>query len=162
MNSFPLSHCTMPGHGYRVIHVTSIKWAMVSARLSGISTISNHPVAGSIIVKQCSVKVDLPLRSIWYGPIRSIHSTSQAGSTSASLGGNLPYFFLIFFVNWHVWHLPHMRTTPSWSFGHVKCCRIVISVRLIPGWHNWLWYHSTTCFCSFVGTTILSLCVIKS
>ena len=51
-NSLPLSMMISVGHGHRVSQVISSVLAMKSAWRLGVSTISNHPVAGSIIVTQ--------------------------------------------------------------------------------------------------------------
>ena len=55
MNSMPLSNISWVGHGYRVSHVCSTTFATRSAVLVLISLISNHDVAGSIIVTHHSV-----------------------------------------------------------------------------------------------------------
>eukprot|EP00957_Ditylum_brightwellii_P006688 508170-Ditylum_brightwellii.AAC.1 len=50
MNLVPLSSITSVGQGYWLNHVCSMTFAMMSAHLVFILTISNHPVAGSIMV----------------------------------------------------------------------------------------------------------------
>jgi hypothetical protein len=130
--------------------------AIVIASLFGISLISNHPVAGSIIVTHQSTRFFLPHLLIVYGPTKSTHNTSQ-GSASASFGGNNPYFLLDHFVFWHIWHFVHTSCTSFLSFGHHRYCLRVCSVLVSPGWHSVSWYHSTTRFCNAVGITILSL-----
>ena len=122
--------------------------------LSFISTISNQPVAGSIIVRHHKVKAFLYFLLSVYGPMRSTHRVSQ-GSASACFSDKNPYFFVYLFVIWHVEHVPHCFCTSFLRFLKVKCCQIDSSVWFIPGWHNTLWYHFTICFCNFFGTTIL-------
>ena len=129
--------------------------ATVSARLSGISAISIHPVAGSIIVAHHKSTSFLELGCLnLYGPIRSTHSLSH-GSASASLAGSWPYLELwVRFVVWHVTHLEQTLRTVVVNPRHQKCCLMVISVLVSPGWHKVLWYHSVSGSCSDSGTTI--------
>ena len=54
-----------------------------------------------------------------------------------------------------MWYLLHTSCTVSRRFFQVKCCLIVCSVLVSPGWHKWLWYHSTMRFWSVLGTHIL-------
>ena len=93
INSEPLSKMTLVGHGYLHSQVCSTKLAMVSALLSLIVHSSNHPVAGSIIVRHQRIKFFLEFCFIVYGPMRSTHRMSQ-GMASASFSGRCPYFFV--------------------------------------------------------------------
>ena len=161
MNSVPQSKVIIVGQGYLVNHVSSTELATIAASLLGISLISNHPVAGSIIVTHHKVSVFFPGRFIVYGPIRLTHNFSH-GSASASLIGRCPYFFFVRFVIWHVWHRPQTCATCCRKFRHVKCWRIVCSVLVSPGWHSIVWYHSTTLFWSEAGITIFSLWQMSS
>ena len=62
----------------------------------GTSTISNHPVLGSINVMAVNDDIiGIPLVSSVQGPMRSTY-TSAHGVASATLTGNLPYLGLFF------------------------------------------------------------------
>ena len=95
MNSVPWSHTSLVGHGYLVNHAISTRLAILIAVLSfSMDAISNHPVAGSIIVTAYSFNgFSLPRVGIVYGPTRSTHSISH-GSLFASLGVTLPCFLV--------------------------------------------------------------------
>ena len=65
--------------GYLVSHTNSNKLMISSACLLATSTISNQPVAGSIMVRQWNVVSFLPLPKV-YAPSRSIHSCWNSDS----------------------------------------------------------------------------------
>ena len=67
----------------------------------GNSAISNHDVAGSIIVKHTKSILLLSLAFTVEGPIRSTHTCFQ-GCVVAFLGGICPYFNLCFLPLWHL------------------------------------------------------------
>ena len=86
-------HPSGTGESWRQVNSTKLA-TTVAASLLGISLISNHPVAGSIIVTHHRFSVFFPGRFIVYGPIKSTHNFSH-GSASASLIGRCPYFFFV-------------------------------------------------------------------
>ena len=90
-NSLPLSMTTSVGHGYRVNQVNSSRLAISSAAFMSTWVISNHPVAGSIMVRQWSCVSCLPF-PILYGPMRSMHKVCHGTTSGAGLGGSFPYF----------------------------------------------------------------------
>ena len=105
---------------------------MVSAVLSLIALILNVPVAGSIIVRHCSIHVpesDL----IIYFPIRPIWTHSHF-RISASLGGKCPYFLHCFLHSWHCLHVLQKFCTCILSLSQVKCCCMVASITA-PSWY---------------------------
>ena len=155
INSVPLSNTTCVGRAYLFSQVFSNLLAMMSARLVSIDVMSNHPVAGLVIVKGHRVNF-LLLFFILYGPMRLIHRVSQ-GVASAFFAGNLPYLTVLVLVIWHVGHNAQTIITVLLSPLNVKCWRIVCSVRVLPGWKSCTWYHCTTCICSVLGTTILPM-----
>ena len=110
INSLPRSDITCVGQGYQVNHACSTILAMVSALLFGISLISNHPVAGSIIAIHHNVKGLELLFFMVYGPIRLTQSFSH-GSAFASLGSKCPYFFFCHFAIWQVGHFEQTSCT---------------------------------------------------
>ena len=100
-NSFPWLYVIIVGRGYLHNHVCSTRFDIVAACFSFYSTISNHPVAGSIIFKDLRIRGQLwPSILILYGPIRSTNNLSR-GMAYNSLGRNLPYlkFCLLFSDN---------------------------------------------------------------
>ena len=121
MNSRLRSIITSSGHGYLSSQVRCSKLLISSACLFGTSTISNQPVAGSIIVRQCSVisvlgRMTLPFLFFvsglpnLYGPMRSIHRVFH-GTTFGSFGGRCPSLRRRFLDTWQSWHLLHTSTT---------------------------------------------------
>ena len=115
LNSLPLSYTTSVGRGYRQNHVLFTSFAIVAEVLSNVSwhfifpflssgvsirgnsTISNHPVAGSIMVRHMKSTIDLSLPFNVYGPIKSTHNVRQ-GSSTANFSGTFPYFFEVFYT----------------------------------------------------------------
>ena len=124
MNSVPLSKMTSCGQGYLVSQVCSTKLVMTSAHLVlGTLCISNQPVAGSIIVMHQRIRSVFPFLLILYGPIMSTHSFSQRRLFAffSGISGKCPYFFFVFLVSWHVWHVEHSFWMCSCILDHVKC-----------------------------------------
>ena len=98
-NSFPHFYVIILGRGYLHNHLFSNRFYILAAWLSLYCTISNHPVAGSIIVKAFSIRVSSwPYLLILFGPIRSTNNISH-GISYGLLAVNLPYvkFFFPFF-----------------------------------------------------------------
>ena len=91
----------------------------------------------------------------------STHKVSH-GSASASLGGNFPYLIDFLLVNWHSLNFLQAFSTSPLRFFQVKCCLIVASVLVEPGWHKDSWYHCTHLCCKVAGTTIFPFLTINS
>ena len=89
---FRKSYVIIVGLRYLHDHVCSTRFFIVASGLSFYFIISNHPVAGSIIVKSFSISGS-PLLSILilYGPIRSTNNLST-GVAFASLVVKRLYF----------------------------------------------------------------------
>ena len=93
-NSFSWSLVIIVGLWYLHNHVFSTTVSMLATCLSFYRTISNHQVAGSIIVSYFSMRgSSWPSLKILYRPIRSTNNMYH-GMTSASLSSKLPYFKL--------------------------------------------------------------------
>ena len=104
---------------------------MEAADLLLALAISNHPVAGSIIVRasrECVLSGVFTVK----GPTRSTQTMTQ-GSDSAILGGSKPYFFRSRFVNCQTGQVEHKRSTSCVRPGHVIVFLIVFSVLVCPG-----------------------------
>ncbi len=129
----------------------------MSACFSMTSTISNHPVAGSIMVRQSKVNLSSPSPNV-YGPIRSMHNVCQ-GIVSGFLGTNLPYLICLGFCFLQMAHPLLHRLTLLRRPSQQWCCPMVSSIRVSPGCRRCKWYHSVTFSCSFFGTTIFSFLV---
>ena len=124
---------TWSGFGHRVNQFCSTGFAIASARFVLIGTISNHPVAGSVIVIAQIVISSLPFFdvSVW-GPIKSAHSVCH-GATSAVLAGDGPHFSADRFVLWHWSHFLQTRLALSRMSLQWKCWQIVSRVLVSPG-----------------------------
>ena len=90
----------------------------------------------------------------------SWHSISH-GFVSASLGGSFPLCTLFLFKNWQVLHLEQTPCTVFLKFFQWKCWEILSYVRVSPGWHNALCYHSTTWFSNCLQITVFQFLQIR-
>ena len=68
----------------------------------------------------------------------STHNVSH-GILSACLGGRCPYFFLFRLVHWQASQREQTCCTVLHRVFQVKCCFIVSSVLVSPGWPNTSW-----------------------
>ena len=91
-NPPPWSLMIPTGHGYRTSHVVSTKFATVIAFLLLCCVTSKCPVTGFIIVTAFNIRGIFSFLLILWGIMRSTHSLFH-GVSSASLAGDLPYFF---------------------------------------------------------------------
>ena len=89
MNSVPRSNMILCGRGYLVNRVNYSMFETLAEVFPVIAAFSNHSVIVSIIVTHQSLRSFLPLRLIFYGPMRSTHRVSWA-FTLASLDGSFP------------------------------------------------------------------------
>jgi hypothetical protein len=78
-------------------HVRPTVLAGVTASLSLTSFISNHQVAGSIMVTHHNVRASAPHLFILEGLTISTHSFSH-GYAPASISGRVPFLFKVIFV----------------------------------------------------------------
>ena len=125
-----------------------------------ICAISNHPVAGSIILRHHNLFRFYLLPRIVYGPMRSTHSVPQV-FVSACLGGSLLYLWLVVVSLWHVGHFLQMPWNAVQKNFQSKCWRRVCSIQVSPGRQSISWYQSTFFFCSAVRKNILLFWHIK-
>ena len=94
-NSDPWSCMIFIGLGYLDNHIVSTKVAIDIDILSSYCVILNHHVTGSIIVTAFVSKSSFcPFLLVKWGPIISTRSLFH-DIYSASLAGNLPYFYLV-------------------------------------------------------------------
>ena len=101
-NSFPRLYVIIVGRGYLHNHVCYTMFDIVEACLSLYCTISNHPVSGSIIVKDFIMRgSSWPSLLILYGHIISTDNMSH-GMASAYLAVNFPYLRFCFLFFWQV------------------------------------------------------------
>ena len=119
-NSPPLSMCVSVGHGHCQSHVVSRTLAVKSALVLGASAISNHLVAGSVMVTHRSV-TQLPffLSPKGHSPMRSMHNVCHRIS-SGSLGGSNPHFLWLCLRLRHALHALHTRSHGGPSPMNVK------------------------------------------
>ena len=104
------------GHEYRTSHIVSTKCAIVITLLSQYYVISNHPVMGSIIVNNFRIRNYFPFLCTFYKIMISKHSSFH-GVSSVSLEGNLPFFFIDYFLLWYVSQLVTSFWTVFWCFS---------------------------------------------
>ena len=98
--------------------------------------ISNHLVAGSVVVLQCTPKDDSPFRLIVYGLMRSTPTVFQ-GIDSACLTGRWPCLFVCLFT-----------FLSSRTFGHIiiyyVSCILKITKRLVKSFRQYWSYLNVT------------------
>jgi hypothetical protein len=95
------------GHGYQLSHTLSKTFATYSVVLSLISEISNHPVAGSIIVSALSTNMCMLFVFSLNEPIELMLTRFHGTLAFMSFGGKCPFFLRNFL---HSWQLQHVFT----------------------------------------------------